>query len=680
MQLQITNELAQKYHQALPERIRAYINQRCIPDEIIDKFKLGWNGSAITIPIYNKQGDFLFFKYRIDPEKDKEVPNRYWYDPGTSAELYGWENTEEHFVILCEGELDRLVLESQEIPAITSTGGVGTFKEEWIKDLEKIPNLYICYDRDDAGLKSAIKLLDKFPQAKFISLSGLPEGKKDITDFFALGKTINDFNKLIQEAKSRDETVFYYDCLSGPEIRFLHPSQDFIGNKGYFTIPSIEYKPGEMEPFRNIYYVITSDRRLLELKNTLDFYNKYKLYIKQLPAIKNPETRWQKDLISKFLFEGYKPDPIEFYKRLKDIYMKYCEMKDFQWYYILPLWVMGTYFYTIFETFPYIAFEGIKNTGKSKTARITSMRLSFNGMLSGDLTESSLFRIIESLRSTLGIDEAEFLKDPEKGQAIRSLLNAGYFKGAKILRQEKTSKGSFMTQFYEVYSPKIIANTRGLEDTLESRTIKITMLRAKDERGLILDTETSENWPGLRHDLYCFALCYFKEIREIYLHDPDVKIANNRYNDLWCPLLSIAKSIFKDDPDEFKAIKDFALEQIGLAQEDSLDDKRSAFLQAIRDLTRGGDKGCSSQEIREAMSSYLDQGEMEHIKSSWIGYRIREFKLLKKKGQRQRLGYGYLYSLKKEDVDDIIERYLETNRVCQEKPTNPTKYTYPTLI
>lgn len=670
MQMQISHEVAEQYNKALPERIRSYLNQRCIPDEIIDRFKLGWNGSAITIPIYNRQGEFIFFKYRKDPE-DKGDKAKYRHDLDTSVELYGWENTEEHFVILCEGELDRLVLESKGIPAITSTGGAGTFKEEWIKELENIPNLYVCYDRDDAGLNNAVKLLDKFPQAKLISLSGLPEGKKDITDFFVLGKTINDFNKLIQEAKSHDETVFYYDCFSSSEIRFLHPSQDFIGNQGYFTIPAMEHKPGEKNQIKNFHYVITSDRRLLKVDDEVEFFNKYKLYIKQLPAIKNPESRWPKELIKKFLFEGYTPSPKSVFNKTKEVHMKYSEMREWQWYYILPLWDIGTYFYTIFETFPYLAFDGIKGTGKSKVTRIIT-RLSFNGVLSVSISEATLFRDIESLRCTLGIDEAEALKDPEKGQMIRALLNTGYFKGARVPRQEKTQKGIFLTRYYETYSPKIIANTRGLEDTLDSRTIKVTMLRAKDERGSILDTETSENWPGLRHDLYCFALCYFKEIREIYLHDPDVKIANNRYNDLWCPLLSIAKFIFKDDPDEFKAIKNFALEQIGLAQEDSLDDKRSAFLQAVRDLTKDGDRGCSSQEIIEAMSSYLDQEEMEHIKSNWIGYRVKEFKLLKKKEQRQRLGHGYLYSLKKADIDDVIERYLEPDRICQEKPTNPT--------
>ncbi len=669
MQTSITNESVEKNHQALPERIRTYLNQRCIPDEVINKFKIGWDGKAITIPIYNIKNEFIFFKYRKDPEGQGDA--KYWYDPGTEAELYGYENIEEHFVILCEGELDRLVLESKGIPAITSTGGAGTFKKEWVAYLENIPNLYICYDRDDAGLKNAQKVLENLPKAKCIFLSKLPEGKKDITDFFVAGNQKEDFLKLIKEAKTLDEINFYSNCLDLSEVTFLSPSQDFIGNMGYFSIPSIEYNNDDKNPIKQIYYVITSERGLLRLENEHEFYKKHKLHIKQLPSIKNPESRWPKYLIEKYLFRGFIPEPNYVFQKIKEIYMKYSEMKEYQWYYILPLWVLGTYFYTIFETYPYLAFEGMKGSGKSKITRITT-RLAFNGMLSVNISEATLFRDIESLRCTLGIDEAEALKDKEKGPMLKALLNSGYFKGAKVPRQEKTQKGLFLTRYYDIYSPKIIANIRGLEDTLESRTIKIIMLRAKGERGVILDAESSDNWGELRHNCYCFALSYFKEIREIYQNDPDVKIANNRHNDLWCPLLSVAKLIFKDDPAEFNVIKTFALEQIGLAQEDSLDDKRSAFLQALRDLTMDGNKVCSSQEIIDAMKIYLDLDEMEYIKSSWVGYKIREFKLLKKAKQRQRIARGYLYSLEKADVDDVIERYLEPGHTCQEKPTYPT--------
>ncbi|MEW6009578.1 MAG: toprim domain-containing protein, partial [Candidatus Omnitrophota bacterium] len=510
MQNFIINDSVEKYHKALPERIRAYLNQRCILNEIIDKFKIGWNGNAITIPIYDRNGEFLFFKYRKDPE-DESDKAKYWYDSGTSTELYGWENIDEQFVVFCEGELDRLALESKGIPAITGTSGVGTFKEEWVKYLENIPNLYVCYDKDDIkeGMKNTKKFLEKLPLSKYISLAFLGDGKKDITDFFMLDKTKEDFLKLVRKAQSLDDLKFL-DYLSFSEESFLHPSQDFINNRGYFTIPMTEYKDNKR---KQIYYMVTSERKLLRLENEEEFYKKYKFHINHLPAIQNQKTRWLNNLIVEFIRDEYTVNPKNIFNNIKNIYQKYSEMKEEGWYDILPLFVIGSYFYIIFETFPYIAFEGIKNTGKSKTARIT-IRMSFNGMLTTGLSDANLFRIIEDLRCALGIDEAEELRDKEKNQSLRAILNAGYSKGAEVLRQEKTNKGTFESRYFNVYSPKVIANTRGLEDTLESRTVKVVMLRAKGERGTILDSESSDNWPEIRHSCYCFALTYFKEIRE----------------------------------------------------------------------------------------------------------------------------------------------------------------------
>ncbi len=663
------NELVEQYHRALPERIRTYLNQRCLPNEVINKFKIGWTGSIITIPIYNKDNEYAFFKFRKDPIWDASPTNKYWYGKGGSTELYGWENVTnpKPILVVCEGEFDRFALEAKGIPAISSTGGAGTFKDEWVNILRDIPNVYICFDRDEAGATFAQKLMEKLPQAKFVSLSGLPEGKKDITDFFVSGNSLDDFNKLLKEARTLDELNFYLNALDSSDLTFLHPSQDFINNKAYFTIPVLECDMTDKNPLKQLYYVITSERRLLRLEDKNEFYAKYGLFIKQLPFIENSASRWMNKLLKEYLFKDYKPDSLEVYSSIRDTYLKYCEIKDNPWYSVLALWVIGTYLYSLFETYPYLALEGTKNTGKSKTARITT-RLSFNGILSVNASEATLYRDIESLKPTLGIDEAEILKDKEKSKLIRGILNAGHFKGAYVLKQEKSSKGTFFTRHYAVYSPKIIANTQGLEDTLESRTIKIIMLRAKTDKGLILDTESSEDWDFLRHMCYSFALSYFKDIKEIYLNDPSIKVANNRFNDLWCPLLSIARFIFKDQPNEFNLIKDFALEQIGLSQEDGLDDYTNAILLALSDLVSEGDVSCLSQAIKEAMLRYLEDEETANLSAKWIGWKLKSLGLKDK----HRLTKGYIYHLKKKDIDDLRERYLGASRVYPGKTTSST--------
>ena len=61
-------DLATNYHKALPGRIRRYLNERGISDILIDFHLLGWNGNRITIPIFNRDGELVFFKLARDPE------------------------------------------------------------------------------------------------------------------------------------------------------------------------------------------------------------------------------------------------------------------------------------------------------------------------------------------------------------------------------------------------------------------------------------------------------------------------------------------------------------------------------------------------------------------------------------------------------------------------------------
>src|SRR5205807_8224443 len=114
--------LAQEYHRNLPERLRDYLRQeRGISDAVIDRFLLGWNGSRITIPVFDRQGELAFFKLAKDPN-DQTASPKMLATPGARAELYGWDRAllKPEQIIICEGEFDRLELESRGFAAVTS--------------------------------------------------------------------------------------------------------------------------------------------------------------------------------------------------------------------------------------------------------------------------------------------------------------------------------------------------------------------------------------------------------------------------------------------------------------------------------------------------------------------------------------------------------------------------------
>jgi DNA primase len=195
---------AQEYHEALPPRIREYLNSRGIPDPLVDFHLLGWNGSRITIPIFDRKGEPVFFKLAKDPEDQGPGP-KILATPGARLELYGWEELMRHpeDLVLCEGEFDRLVLKAQGFRAVTSTGGARAFRAEWTKEFETIPNVWICFDRDDAGRLGAHRVGRLLPHARIVELPEEVGEGGDVTDFFVrLGRTDEEFRALLERAQS----------------------------------------------------------------------------------------------------------------------------------------------------------------------------------------------------------------------------------------------------------------------------------------------------------------------------------------------------------------------------------------------------------------------------------------------------------------------------------------------
>jgi DNA primase len=201
-------DIAERYHRFLPEEIRSYLKGRGIADEVINRQLLGWNGKRITIPIFGRDGhEVLSFRYAKSP-KDKSGSPKMLTQVGATVELYGQETLmrELYRVVVCEGEFDRLVLESHGVPAVTSTAGVNTFLAEWAPLFGKVKRVFICFDRDPAGETAAKNVKAILPQAKLVRLPADVGDKGDIGDFFGrLGRTRVDFDLLLAAAAAAED-------------------------------------------------------------------------------------------------------------------------------------------------------------------------------------------------------------------------------------------------------------------------------------------------------------------------------------------------------------------------------------------------------------------------------------------------------------------------------------------
>jgi len=257
--------------------------------------------------------------------------------------------------------------------------------------------------------------------------------------------------------------------------------------------------------------------------------------------------RWDISLVKDYLnFHNFADSPQEVYEEVLNQYHSYMDFRNEGDYKFLALWDLGTYFFTLFNSYPYVHIHGFKNSGKTKVMDLSSC-ISFNARRGSCMTTAVMFRIIESEKPTLYLDEFEILEDKKKKEEDRDvelILNAGYKKKGSVPRNEKVGNKWVPTDF-NVYCPKMIANISGLADPLASRTIKIIIMRAKsnDTRANKEVDENSVEWLELRNKLYVLALDQWDVVYHLYKNFKKPDGISNRDLELWKPILVLAQFV-----------------------------------------------------------------------------------------------------------------------------------------
>lgn len=321
--------------------------------------------------------------------------------------------------------------------------------------------------------------------------------------------------------------------------------------------------------------------------------------------------------------------------------------------FVLSLWSIATRIFNVFDCFPYLSVTSpTKRCGKTRMAEILEL-LCARPLMSVNVSEAALFRSIATEQPTVIIDEAEALKNKnsERSQYLLSILQAGFRKGAFVLRC--VGKG-YVVEKFPVYCPKAVLAIGNLPDTLRDRSVLIPMRRRmKDEIVARFRSRIAkEQAAGIVSAVNDWVEEHKERIAKAYERQ-NLNFLQDREADLWEPLFAVASVAV---PDRLGELKQIALRLSGEKEKLDVDDTQGirllADIRTVFDLTKR-EKITTEQLIFKLQS--LPESRWDELTPLKLSRLLRPFEIsprqlwIEKSNTR---GYAC------EDFESAFERYV----------------------
>lgn len=359
----------------------------------------------------------------------------------------------------------------------------------------------------------------------------------------------------------------------------------------------------------------------------------------------------------------------EAYIKINKVLKKYCDLKP-SYYNLVSLWIIGTHFHKSFTTYPYLFFNAMKGSGKTRILNIIS-HLSKGGKLITNISEAVLFRTAK--HSTFCIDEFERIGSKEKA-ILRELLNSAYKFGITVERLKKLkSEGSekYVVEKFDMFCPISMANIWGMENVLADRCIPLTLEKSQNKRitRILENFEFDDDFQAIKdvvsvvcvmlslQNIYkqlikgwnAYIIRYYNDTNDThYTHNINDtndtlfyrKIADtsldSRDLELFFPLFIISSEISGDVLDEtIQTAEEIVKER---KEEDVYENRDISLIDFLAKQEPINDFISLSNILKE-FKEFLKESEEETkwINSRWLGKALKRLALIKEK---RRLGEG----------------------------------------
>ncbi len=436
-----------------------------------------------------------------------------------AGEKYGFQirrESEAESAILSEDCLTEIEAKIHAIPKDTAPARIPALLDPILK---KIAGLNFA--QGDAILRHTVKDHFGFTNEALKSYEKvLKSYRKDTSD--------GDERKIL----SKDDVIrILYD---EENAKAVHPAQDYADGTMSFAVKV----QGDL-------YLVASGKRLFDFE-----YAQSEGFVLKHETVDT--TRFSYKGIRRFVEDEIEVDIAKLYQKLFDYITRFIRFPKDAFASYLSLWLMGTYVFMIFRYYPYVWLNAEKGSGKTLLMEILSA-VAFNGELITNPTESVIFRDISNNLITMFIDEVEQLRKRDKDTygSLISVLNTGFNKSGVVKRTEGTGKGGFVVKAYNAYSPKMFAGINEIDDVLQDRTVRIPLLRKKDNETVERYKETDqilELQREIRDELYVFALIHAEDIAIFYRKEgvdgiEGMEHLSNRELDIWEPVFLLANIV-----------------------------------------------------------------------------------------------------------------------------------------
>ncbi len=281
-------------------------------------------------------------------------------------------------------------------------------------------------------------------------------------------------------------------------------------------------------------------------------------------------------------------------------------------YYVLLTWV-----YDAFSELPYLRVKGDFGSGKTRALQ-TIGSICYKPMFaSGASTVSPVFRIIDTFRGTLIMDESDFRFSDDRAEIVK-ILNNGNARGFPVLRSEATSARDFNPKAFDVFGPKIIATRRSFDDrALESRCIteEMTGLPPRPDIPLSLPEAFQDEAERIKSCLLQYRVRWRLRI-DTRVADAD-PVLEARVAQVFGPLMAVAA-----DPSARQRLHELARRTSSRLRTDRGTTTEAQLLDIIAELRRDGIP-LSMKEMAERFASRFGTDYSRSVTPRWIGSQLR---------------------------------------------------------